>query len=820
MADALPLPPDFAAIPAELSKHAQWLCWRLEQKAGEKKPRKMPYYANGKLRGWPKGRPRDGKATEAQPNVEQGAALDRAHLVTLAQAQAAYQSGKWSGIGFAFLPGDELIGIDIDAAVDPATGEINEAAAKMIKACDSWAEWSQSGTGVHIYLRGQTHTHKVDAKGGRIGLEIFCGSQFFVVTGRTWPGSPAYVRQAGDKLLAKLHAKVDDLRALAQPPKPRPAAAPAAPTAPAGDSFAQINAAALANLPAWCEQAVPGGRWTGNKYRVSSKTLGRDLEEDLAFDPRGIRDFGEEQGCTAIDVVCKYQGVKPKEALHWLAQRLGVPVLASPRRARQGSTPNKGPPGGGDEPPPGDPPPGDDDPELRFPFLTDKFKPRGIRENVYFALQCDPNLKGLVAFNEFNELHEKTRKAPWPAPAGEWRTIDDLHLANYLAHRHRLTVGSPEVIAQAVELASRDNPHHPLKDWLRSLKHDGVARLDHWLIDFVGAPDTPYTRAAGRMFLIGMVARVMRPGCKMDYALIFQGAQGAGKSSAFRALADPWFSDTPFKIGDKDALMAVQGVWLYEFSELDALAKSEETAIKAFITSVEDRFRPPYGTRMLNVPRRVVLCGTTNTEEFLRDATGGRRFWPVKVGKVELDGLKAMRDQLFAEAVALFDAGERWYPTREEEAQFFSPEQEHWKLVDVWTDFLRAYVNSNAMRDADEDGDSVPMHLRMANAERDFFSTQELIAKGLKIEAGRIDSAKQMQRRIAQCMNELGFAAHRQPDGKRKRGYLRAQPIDPTSTAASPPADAPSPPAGSPPTAPASAEDRARQALKDVRVAL
>jgi predicted P-loop ATPase len=472
--------------------------------------------------------------------------------------------------------------------------------------------------------------------------------------------------------------------------------------------------------------------------------------------------------------------------------------------------------GGGDD---GDSPLGyEDGKPRRFPFLTggDFPKPRGIRENVYYALKFDRVLAGLVAFNEFTELHESTRKTPWGSGPGDWQTIDDLHLANWLARKYGMTIGSVDVIQQAIDMAARDNPIHPLRDWLRSLKHDGVLRLNKWLADFVGAADNEYTQLAGRMFLIGMVARVMKPGCKMDYALILQGRQGVGKSSAFRALAQPWFSDTPFRIGDKDALMAVQGVWLYEFSELDSLAKSEETAIKAFITSVEDRFRPPYGTRMVNVRRRVVLGGTTNGEEFLRDATGGRRFWPIKVGEINTEGIAAMRDQLFAEAVAAFDAGARWYPSREEEGKWFQPEQDRWKLVDVWADFLRVYVNSRSIRDQDEDGDAIEEMDRERNYEREFFSTQELMVRALKIDPSRIDSAKQMQRRIAQCMTELGFhAGKRVIGGKEKRGYIRNAPA-----AAPPEQQSTNTPAGD---APAPADDPdalARQSLAQGEVAL
>jgi predicted P-loop ATPase len=781
--------PQFSEIPEALRLRAQWLLWRAEQKKGERKPRKVPYYADGGRR-----------------SGTQGDEKDRGRLVSFEAVQRAHAAGKYTGVGFAFLPGDGLIGVDLDDAIDAETGEIDPRAQNIVGACDSWTEISQSGRGLHVYLRGQTETHKVNARDGKLGLEIFCGSQFFVVTGRTWPGAKAQVREAGPKLLARLHKTVQALRE-GDAPKPARTPRPAAPLPQGPGRRAELVDALAATRAADCDY----DRWVSVGMILRAElgdaegfvhwdrwsALDADRYPGTAELARKWRSFGDCQGGDLVFALARDAGWRPNRR------------PARPARA------NVKPAGGGDKVPPtssdgqGG---GDDPPELRFPFVNDKGKPRGIRENVYYALAADPVLKGLVSFDAFSELHVKARPTPWPAPGPDWHTIDDLHLANYLAHRHRLVVASPEVIQQAVDMAARDNPRHPLRDWLRGLRHDGVERLDHWLVDYLGATDSLYVRAAGRMFLIGMVARVMKPGCKMDYALILQGQQGKGKSTAFRELAKPWFADTPFRIGDRDALMSVQGVWLYEFSELDALGKAEETAIKAFITSVQDRFRAPYGTRMLNVPRRVVFGGTTNAEEFLRDATGGRRFWPVKTGEMNIEGLVAVRDQLFAEAVALFDAGGRWYPTPEEERAWFAPEQERWKLVDVWADYLRAYVDSGLVRDIDEDGLQIPERERQANADRDFFSTQELMARALHIDAGRIDNAKQMQRRIAQCMHEIRFTAHRQAEGKRKRGYLR---LPPEALATDP-----NPIAHNAPTRAPDAEMRARAALEGGQVNL
>jgi predicted P-loop ATPase len=177
---------------------------------------------------------------------------------------------------------------------------------------------------------------------------------------------------------------------------------------------------------------------------------------------------------------------------------------------------------------------------------------------------------------------------------------------------------------------------------------DGKQRLDHWLTKYIGAEETPYTHSIGRSALIGAVARIRNPGCKVDTVPIIEGKQGLGKSSAARILFDPWFSDELADLGGKDAAMQTQGAWLIEISELDAMSRSEVSRIKAFVSRATDRFRPPYGARVIESPRSCVFWGTTNSDTYLKDETGGRRFWPIKAGRIDVNGLAAARDQLWA----------------------------------------------------------------------------------------------------------------------------------------------------------------------------
>jgi predicted P-loop ATPase len=251
----------------------------------------------------------------------------------------------------------------------------------------------------------------------------------------------------------------------------------------------------------------------------------------------------------------------------------------------------------------------------------------------------------------------------------------------------------------ALKARCLDNVFDPVRDYLDGLQWDGVPRLDRWLVRYCGAEDTPLNRAIGRKMLIAAVRRVRTPGCKFDYIVVLEGPQGQGKSSLLKILAgEDNFSDNEIIGLDKrEQQEAIQGVWIYEMAELEGLHKSDVTKVKLFASKTADMARPAYARSRVDRPRRCILVATTNEDTYLRDTTGNRRFWPVKLlgvilqsdGKrmIDLAGVERDREQLWAEA-AVAEAGGEALVIPEALWGDVAVQQEARMEVDPWEDLL------------------------------------------------------------------------------------------------------------------------------------
>lgn len=310
-------------------------------------------------------------------------------------------------------------------------------------------------------------------------------------------------------------------------------------------------------------------------------------------------------------------------------------------------------------------------------------------KTLLLILQNDPNLRGRFAHNAFTKKDVVFRHLPWRDLTSDSRYFTDVDLAglrDYLERTYQLSNASKT--ADALALALHASRFHPVRDYLDTLAWDGQERLETLLIDYLGAEDLAYTRAVTRKTLVAAVARVMRPGIKFDYVLTLVGRQGAGKSTLIKRLGRDWYCENLTTVQGKEAAEQLHGVWLMEMGELAGLRKAEVEIIKNFISRTEDSYRPAYGIKKETYPRQCVFIGTTNNEDFLRDATGNRRFWPIKTGVQEptLDIFTDLDDaavgQIWAEAVQMYESNENLYLSKDDEAAAQVVQEQHREVDD------------------------------------------------------------------------------------------------------------------------------------------
>ena len=545
---------DPAGVPEQLRTERRWFVWRYLLDAGGT-PKKPPYDF------------RTGKPCNSN---------DPALYATFEEALAAYESGKYGGLGFGLGTRDGFACVDLDECRDLTTGEITTAARRIIDEMQSYTEVSPSGDGVKIFIRSH---FALDAGHKKPGVEILT-SNYSTVTGRHLEGTPLTVETRAPELWALLAREFG----VAGPDNRPQRAAKGLPAEIGGGSRNNdlFSEACRLRHRGYTEPELLAALRAVNTERVhpplSEDEVGKIARSAVRY-PAGDAEFIVYQsGSRMGQVVPNHQG----------NIRLGLERLG-------------------------------------LAFRYDAFA------NVALV-----DWEGQTRRLEDALLHRA------------WLLLDETFHFRPALDFFQIVVG---------DLARRRS-FHPVRDYLRGLTWDGTARIGIWLTTYGGAPETAYTRAVGRLFLLAAVRRVFSPGCKFDELLTLESEQGKLKSQALRALCpqDDWFSDDlPLGVDAKQIIERTAGKWIIEASELQGYSGSEVERLKGMLArQVDGPVRLAYGRMATEVPRQFVIAGTTNNmSEYLRDSTGNRRFWPVRIQVFDVTALKRDRDQLWAEAAVL-----------------------------------------------------------------------------------------------------------------------------------------------------------------------
>lgn len=361
--------------------------------------------------------------------------------------------------------------------------------------------------------------------------------------------------------------------------------------------------------------------------------------------------------------------------------------------------------------------------------------------------------RGCLEYDEFADRVRWARPVPdltglaAPAPGDDLSDHHVLYVHHWLAKKRRVAFAK-QAIQDALEAAAKRNVRHPVRDYLQSLAWDHVPRASTWLHRYLGAPDEPYVHATGRWWLISAVARVLNPGCQADHLLVLEGEQGAGKSTAARILGGDFFLASLPDITSKDAAAVLQGHWIVEIGELDAFRGAAGTRVKDWVTRTVDSYRPAYGRFTVRRARQCVFIGTTNEGNYLADATGGRRFWPVRCRGLDREALTADRAQIWAEAKHYYDMGEEYHPSAELLPAIVEAQEDRY-VGDEWERRIAEWVG-----------------------ERDGVSVGDVLAGAINLEPAKWD--KSAQTRAGICLKRIGlYPRQRRIDGIKVRRYER-----------------------------------------------
>lgn len=362
--------------------------------------------------------------------------------------------------------------------------------------------------------------------------------------------------------------------------------------------------------------------------------------------------------------------------------------------------------------------------------------------NAAAIIENHPALAGKIWYDEFLQRILTTWDSDQPR---EWRDDDDIRLALFVQRALAIGKMSVESMRHGVIAVAFGRKRNECREWMLSLKWDGTKRLRELMSRGFGSVSNAYTQAVAVYWLCAMCKRVLKPGCKADNMPVFEGAQGIFKSTALSIIGGKWFAEFHDEIRGKDFYEVLGGKMLVEIGEMHAFSAAEVTQIKGKISCCSDRYRSPYGRHTNDHPRMCVFSGSTNHDDWNRDETGARRFYPIKCGTIDLHWIRANRDQLFAEAIAELRVNKLWWVVPKEDAK---REQESRRAHDSWEGPITSYL-----------------------AGRTSVRIGEMLRNALEMDFAKQGRAEQM--RAGRCLRALGWRSETVwKDGRSERFWV------------------------------------------------
>lgn len=608
------------------------------------------------------------------------------------------------------------------------------------------------GGGLHIYLRKPAELYIFQALNDYPGIEFKTAGRQLVGPGSIHPDSRREYTVAKGSPLVRQMAPAKLLELLKRTNTP----------------FAEV-----AGLQEYKNDAATQGRFIEYLTKVAEPSIeGRGGDNNAYKVAAKGRDIGLAPAL-AHELMIEYWN--PRCAPPWDVEELKAKVIHAYKYARNplGSS---HPEADFKDAPPLPPAPAKAKKPEELTWVTDKQGGvvKCFHNLMNYLRMPEAGLAGVFGFNEFTRDIEFMNPAPWHhgrMPAHLSVGDNDLKLLKgYLVQRFNFEM-PVATIEEALVNVGFSNRFHPIREYLEGLKWDGVPRLDNWLHDFMGAADDAYTRACARKTLCAAVLRVLKPGIKFDHVLLLEGGQGIGKSGACKILGGDWFGDFAVDPHNKDTVQLMQGKWIIELAELEANNRVDMDALKAFLTRSSDKARLAYGRLANEFPRQSIFIGSKNPGgdgTYLNDDTGNRRWWPVacepKGGRVDFAGLKAARNQLWAEAVHYAKLGEKLFMETDElkaqaEETVALRHAEH-----PWTERIAQWIAENVKPTA-------------PNESRDFFTSRDIFIGALSGFDKQFDVKS--QRAIGRVLRSLGWRPHiKRLESGPVRGYAAPWYVD------------------------------------------